>query len=75
MTGESPNRFRRAAQIIQHVAQLSCLLEIKLLRRLSHLVFDRRNQFTRMPLEKIACLRDTPAIQLRADFASIRVGT
>ena len=62
---ESTHRFRRAAQIFQHVAQLGGLLEIEFRRRLAHLVFERRDHFARMPFEEIAGLRDTLAIQLR----------
>ena len=69
MAGKSPHRFRGAAQIVQHVAQLRGFLEIELIRRLPHFVFHRPDHFARMALEEIAGLRDPFAIQLRADLA------
>ena len=51
--GETPHRLRRAAQILQHVAQLGGFFEIEFLRRLLHLFLERVHHFARMSLEKI----------------------
>ena len=72
MAGETPRRFRRAPQILEHVPELGRFFEIEFLGRFVHFVFNGRDHLPRVSLQEITRLRHALAIQLGADLTQAR---